>query len=141
MGNPGAILPLHGNFSKALKAQGKTVVWGRWGDPEDVPHPWKTQVSPAAGWETTKQSTELHVLSVRVCTGLGWGGGGWWGGGITVTGIAVRGVSRRKPFSHFSLLSLEQSFSTAALLTFGTGSFFAGAADLYCRRLSSILGP
>lgn len=67
------------------------------------------------------------------CGGAGAGGGGVVVvvvRGITVTGIAVRGLSRRKPFSHFSLLSLEHSFSTAALLTFVTGSFFVGSADL-----------
>lgn len=56
MGNPGAILPLQGDFSKALKAQGETAVCGRCGD-------------RGAGGGTTEQSPHWHALLTR-----GWSG-------------------------------------------------------------------
>lgn len=33
------------------------------------PNPWKMQISSRTGERTTKQSTDLHVISVRVHTG------------------------------------------------------------------------
>ena len=93
--------------------------WGSCGDPEDVPHPWKMHISPGTGW--------VELKTTLICTFYLWGyaqGCVWWGN---------RHCSKRNtPHEAFlqCLLSLEYGSPTAALLTFGTGSFFVGHADL-----------
>ena len=88
-------------FLQSIESSGKDCelreVWRSWTCPpplEDASIPWDW-------WGRTQNNTNLHVLFVRVCTGVCVMGGR---GGITVTGIAVRGIPRKKPFSNFFYL-------------------------------------
>ena len=98
--------------------------WGRYGDPEHVPHLWKMQVSPRTGGGKLK--------TTLICMFYLWGyaqGCVWWGGGNYSNRHCSKRNIPQEAFLQF-LLSLEYDSPTAALLTFGTGSFFVGNADL-----------